>query len=186
MAKLRSAIEAKKTHKAIITRDLLLVDLALGTGMRRGELSDLKAGDIHADFLIVHGKGGKRRTIPLLPKLASRLHDFTKQMNPQESVFKLKPASISNKIRFYTRLAGLHNFHTHTMRHKFATGLLERGADIRSLQELLGHADLSSTQLYLSVTDERLRETVNLLDDAPRKKKPPDDEPEEWVQPVTY
>jgi site-specific recombinase XerD len=107
-------------------------------------------------------------------------------MRLEETVFKLKPASISNKIRFYRRKAGLHDFHTHTMRHKFATDLLERGADIRSLQELLGHADLSSTQVYLSVKGERLRETVNLLDDDPQKKKPSDDEPDEWVQPVTY
>ena len=92
-------------------------------------------------------------------------------MKPDEKVFKLKPACIGNKIRFFALKAGLNNFHTHTMRHKFATDLLERGGDIRSVQELLGHTDLSTTQVYLAITDKRIRETVDLLDGPPKQRR---------------
>ena len=169
--KLRQAIAGKKTHRGTITRDILLVDLALSTGMRRAELAALEPRDIHSDFLVAHGKGKKDRVIPLLPAIAIRLHNFTQGMKPDEKVFKLKPACIGNKIRFFALKAGLNNFHTHTMRHKFATDLLERGGDIRSVQELLGHTDLSTTQVYLAITDQRIRETVDLLDGPPKQRR---------------
>jgi integrase/recombinase XerD len=185
--KLRQAISDKKTHRGKIIRDRLLVDLGLDTGMRRGELADLEPRDIHADFLVAHGKGKKDRVIPLLPAMAARLHDFTKDMKPDEKVFKLKPASIGNKIRSFANKAGLKNFHTHTMRHKFATDLLERGGDIRAVQELLGHADLSNTQIYLSITDKRIRETVDLLGGPPRKKRGQSgNDAADGIQPVVY
>jgi len=185
--KLRQAIANKKTHKGTIARDSLLVDLALSTGMRRSELAALEPKDIHLDFLTAHGKGGKDRTIPLLPAIAVRLHNFTKGMKPGENVFKLKAACIGNKIRLFALKAGLNNFHTHTMRHKFATDLLERGGDIRSVQELLGHADLSTTQVYLAITDKRIRETMELLDGSSKQKSGRSDhDAADWVQPVTY
>lgn len=162
--KVRSAIESKVTHKDSITRDVLLFDLALNTGMRRAELASLKPRDIHSDFLIAHGKGGKDRVIPLLPNIALRLKNFTKGMKPDDIVFGMKAVSIGSKIRRFSKKAGITTFHTHSMRHKFATELIERGADIRSVQEILGHSDLSSTQVYLSITSKRIRDTVSLLD----------------------
>jgi len=75
------------------------------------------------------------------------------------------------KIKAFARSAGIENFHAHALRHKFATDLLEHGADIRSVQHLLGHENLSTTQVYLSITDKRLRETINLLDE-PEEKEP--------------
>ncbi len=68
------------------------------------------------------------------------------------------------KIKAFARSAGIEDFHAHALRHKFATDLLEHCADIRSVQHLLGHENLSTTQVYLSITDKRLRETVNLLE----------------------
>ncbi len=73
------------------------------------------------------------------------------------------------KIKAFAGRAGLKNLHAHTLRHKFATDLLEHGADVRSVQHLLGHENLSTTQVYLSVTDKRLREAVDLLDDTKQK-----------------
>ena len=98
---------------------------------------------------MLNGKGGKDRVIPLIPSIAERLRNFTKGMKPEDNVFQLKAACISNKIRQFAEKAGLPSFHTHSMRHKFATDLLERGADIRRVQELLGHENLSTTQGYL-------------------------------------
>ena len=105
--KLFAAIESKKTHKGCIARDSLLVRLALKTGMRRRELANLEPKDIHADFLVVvGGKGGKDRIIPLAPAIAQRLQNFIKGMEPDEKVFKLKAACISNKIRQFAKKAG--------------------------------------------------------------------------------
>ncbi len=163
--KLFQAIENKRSHKGCIVRDLLLVELALKTGMRRSELANLMAKDIHQDFLMVrNGKGGKDRVIPLVLSIAERLRNFSKDMKPEEKVFQLKPACISNKIKQFAKKAGITDFHTHSLRHKFATELLERGADIRVVQELLGHANLTATQVYLSITSKRIREAISLLD----------------------
>jgi integrase/recombinase XerD len=164
--KLLKAIENKKTHKGCIAQDSLLVALALKTGMRRGELANLERKDIHDDFLLVRsGKGDKDRIIPLAPIIAQRLQNFIKGMEPIEKVFKLKAPCISDKIRHFARKAGLTDFHTHTMRHKFATDLLEKGANIKLIQELLGHENLDTTQIYLSVTHHGLHDAVKLLEE---------------------
>jgi len=163
--KLFLAIENKRSHKDCIVRDLLLVELALKTGMRRSELAYLTVKDIHQDFLVVlNGKGGKDRVIPLIPSIAERLRNFTSNMLPEDNVFKLKPACISNKVKQFAKKAGVSTIHTHSMRHKFATDLLERGADIRCVQEILGHENLNTTQVYLSLTSKRTREAVSLLE----------------------
>jgi len=96
-------------------------------------------------------------------------------MKPSEKVFKLTAPSISMKIKNFARKAGLEYFHAHSMRHKFATDLLERGADLKVVQELLGHENLSTTQVYLAVTSERMREAVNLLEGPKKKKEVPYD-----------
>ncbi len=163
--KLLHAIETKKTHKGTIVRDILLVELALKTGMRRGELANLEVRHIHEDFLIVReGKNKKDRVIPLSPPIALRLKNFTNGKKPTDKVFGLAAPSITMKIKAFARSAGIEDFHAHALRHKFATDLLEHGADIRSVQHLLGHENLSTTQVYLSITDKRIRETINLLD----------------------
>ena len=172
--RLLHAIETKKTHRNSIVRDSLLVELALKTGMRRGELANLETKDIHNDFLVVRsGKNAKDRVIPLSPPTALRLRNFIEGKKPDQKVFGLKAPSITMKIKTFARRAGLDDLHTHALRHKFATDLLEHGADVRSVQHLLGHENLSTTQIYLSVTDKRLREAVNLLDETKKKQTIP-------------
>jgi integrase/recombinase XerD len=163
--KLFSAIENKKTHKGCITRDSLLVALALKTGMRRSELASLKPKDIHSDFLMVRrGKGDKDRQLPLIPAISQRLHNFIKGMAPDEEVFKLKAECISDKIRRFAKKAGI-DLHTHSLRHKFATTLLEKGVNVRTVQELLGHENLGITHVYLSITNQSLHDAVSKLDE---------------------
>ncbi len=164
--RLVSAIGNKRSHKGCIVRDTLIVELAVKTGLRRSELANLEAKDIQPDFLVVrNGKGGKDRVIPLVVNIAKRLNNFTQGMKPEEKVFKLKAECISNKIRQFAKKAGLTGFHTHTMRHKFATDLLERGANIKQVQELLGHDNLATTEVYLSTTDQGKRDAINRLDE---------------------
>ncbi len=119
---------------------------------------------------MINGKGGKDRLIPLAHSTAQRLRNFIRDMKPEEKVFKLKAPCISNKIRHLAKKSGLGDFHTHTMRHKFATDLLEKGANIKVIQELLGHENLATTEVYLSVTDRGLRQAVELLDDQRSNK----------------
>jgi len=178
--RLLSAIGNKRSHKGCIVRDTLIVEVALKTGMRRSELANLEAKDIHPDFLVVrNGKGGKDRVIPLVASIAQRLKNFTQGMKPEEKVFKLKAVCISNKIRQFAKKAGLNDFHTHTMRHKFATDLLERGANIKQLQELLGHENLATTEVYLSTTDQGKRDAINLLD-----QEKPDTEAQKTIETI--
>jgi integrase len=169
---LLNVIQLKKTHKKMIARDTLLVELDWRTGLRRAELSNLEVGDIHSDFLVVrHGKGQKDRLIPLAPTMAEKLHNFIMGMKPNEKVFKLNPTSLGMKIKDLAKSAGLNNFHCHSLRHKFATDLLEKGADIRVVQQLMGHENLNTTQVYLAITDKRLRDAVNLLESDSKETK---------------
>lgn len=168
---LLEAVENKRSHKKSIIRDILLIELALNSGMRRGELANLEVKDIHPDLLVIReGKGGKDRIIPLVPAMAKRLQNYAKTKQPNEKVFCLKAPSISNKIKQFAKKAGLSDLHTHSLRHKFATDLLVKGANIRVVQELLGHENLATTQVYLSITDEHLKEAVNLLDSSDKKE----------------
>lgn len=148
-------------------------------------MSNLEARDVHSDFLVVHnGKGEKDRLIPLAPTIAEKLHYFIKGMKPNEKVFKLNPTSLGMKIKDIAKRAGLDDFHCHSLRHKFGTDLLEKGADIRVVQQLMGHESLNTTQIYLAVTDKRLREAVNLLDsngEKPSWPKPKMGVPAAWT-----
>jgi hypothetical protein len=101
--------------------------------------------------------------IPLLPDLARHLNEFAKDKSPDENVFELTGAGIGNKIRLFARKAGLSNIHTHSLRHKYATDLLEGGVNIRIVHELLGHRDISTIQGYLAITDQGLRDAVGVL-----------------------
>jgi integrase/recombinase XerD len=168
--------KTKKSHKKAIPRDLLLVELAWRTGLRRAELSKLAKGDIHPDFLVVRsGKGEKDRLIPLELTLAENLHNFTKDMEPNERVFKLNPTTLGMKIKDLAKRAGLSDFHCHSLRHKFATDLLEKGANIKVVQQLLGHSSIATTQVYLAATDKSLREAVKLLTQKPNEFDIPED-----------
>ncbi len=168
--KVRKAIEDKQSHKGCIARDLLLYDLARTSGLRRAELANLEAKDIHADFLEVRkGKGGKDRTVPLTPTLAVRLQNFIVENNlkSNDKIFFLTPASISNKIRLFAKKAGVSTLHTHTLRHKFATNLVEKGNDLRVVQELMGHDNLNTTKFYIAVTDKRKHAAIRSLKEQP-------------------
>jgi integrase/recombinase XerD len=168
--KLLAAIPNKRSHKHCIERDQLLVVLAWRSGLRRTELANLLVRDIHKDSLIVRGgKGKKDRMIPLTQDVAARLHQFIKEKSPAESVFRLGPASLGMKVKQLAVRAGLEDLHTHTLRHKFATDVLESGTNIKVLQSLLGHENLNTTEIYLSLTDQELYAAAKRLDEHNRK-----------------
>ncbi len=135
----------------------------------------LEARDVHADFLEVRkGKGEKDRIVPLTASLSLRLQNFISENNikPDERIFGLKPACISNKIRQFADKAGFKDLHTHTLRHKFATDLVENGTNLKVVQELMGHENLNTTQVYISVTDKSKREAIKSLEIQPESSTP--------------
>jgi integrase len=164
-----AAMASRKTHKSKVQRDILLVETARLTGLRRSELANLKVGDL--DFInqvvvVRSGKGLKDRSVPLVSSLSTRLEGFCHGREPGESLFGLEAVTISGKISYWAKKAGYPNIHAHSLRHQFGTELARRGAGARTIQSLLGHSDLATTQRYLDVVGKDLRDAVNLLDET--------------------
>ena len=162
---LKQTIKEHRTHKYSVYRDLALINTAIKTGLRRAELANLKVS--HIDFhtpkiTVVSGKGNKDRVVPIGESLKEELYELTQNKEPNESVFGLNHRSLGMKIKEWSSKANV-PIHTHSFRHYFATKLIEKGANIRVVQELLGHSNLNTTQVYLSVTGEHLESAIQLL-----------------------
>lgn len=161
------------------TRRLVLIELLYATGMRVSELVGLPASVAAQDddrFLIVRGKGNKERLVPLSSAARDALIEYVSVMravDPDgESPFLFPSRSASGHLprqvfaRELKQLAGrcgldAAKLSPHILRHAFASHLLQNGADLRVVQELLGHADISTTQIYTHVLEERLQKLVN-------------------------
>lgn len=149
-------------------RDRLVLELLYGSGLRVSELIDLNWENIETDQRIIRvlGKGSKERLVPFRPSVKKLLEDWRVLSKGEEK----GPLLISEKgaerlsVRTVHRLVqraalrvGIHGVSPHTLRHCFATHLLERGAPLRVVQELLGHESIAATQRYLSITAEQLK-----------------------------
>jgi len=163
--RLTEAITNKSTHKGCQSRDLLIVQTAIKTGLRRSELANLRVKDIDfgaSRLKVVNGKGAKDRVVPLHTSLADDLQEHCRGREPEVRVFGLSPRSLGMKIYTWAKKANV-PLHAHSFRHYFATTLVDKGANLRAVQELLGHTNLNTTQMYLSVTSRHLQETIDLL-----------------------
>jgi integrase/recombinase XerD len=154
-------------------RDKAILETLYATGMRASEAAGLKTEDVNLDigFLRCIGKGNKERVIPLGRKAVASISRYLRSARPaflknQQSPFlflnrfgrRLSRQSLWKLIKRYARQAGIQKpMRPHILRHSFATHLLERGADLRSVQEMLGHANISTTQIYTHVNKERLK-----------------------------
>jgi site-specific recombinase XerD len=150
------------------------------TGLRREELVRLKVEDIDSARMLIHvrqGKGRKDRKIMLSPRLLTELRDYWRSANPKPQTYLFPGQAGSNTavpmsdktvwsaVREAATRAGLaKRVHPHTLRHCFATHLLEDGADLRTIQLLLGHADLKSTSRYLHLSERHLKAAASPLD----------------------
>ncbi|MBW2673018.1 MAG: site-specific tyrosine recombinase XerD [Deltaproteobacteria bacterium] len=162
------------TKTPLAMRDTAMLELLYATGIRVSELVTLTMGNINwqAGYLIVVGKGSKERIVPIgqtaLDCMNRYIEDARRKLAGGRSVNILFLNRSGNGltrqglwkiVKKYVRKAGLNKkVYPHTFRHSFATHLLEGGADLRSVQVMLGHADISTTQIYTHVTSERLRE----------------------------
>ncbi|MCR5454508.1 MAG: tyrosine-type recombinase/integrase [Bacteroidales bacterium] len=144
-------------------RDRLIIELFYDTGIRETELIDLKCGDVDVArrTITVHGKGGKTRMVPISEALCQRLAAII--TTPEESLFKTaKGCKMYPKLVYRIVHKHLEKIHAvsqsspHTLRHSFATAMLNNGAPIEAIKELLGHANLTATQIYTHTTYEKL------------------------------
>ena len=154
-------------------RDRAMIELLYATGMRVSELIGVRSADLHLDehYLTCIGKGNKERLIPIGEQAAAWIRRYQRDGRPAFMKTRSGPCLFVNArgrplsrvgfwkiLKDYGRRASLPNsLSPHVVRHSFATHLLERGADLRAIQMMLGHADLSTTQIYTHVLEARLR-----------------------------
>lgn len=163
-------------------RDRAIVETLYSCGLRVGELTGLNVGsvDLHEALVRVLGKGRKERIVPIGRKAVAALHDYlTERNNPagEEPLFlnhrggRLTARSVERNLKVRLLKSGIFKDATpHALRHSFATHLLDGGADLRSIQELLGHASLSTTQKYTQVSVDHLMHTYDQAHPRSRKK----------------
>jgi len=155
-------------------RDRALIELLYATGLRVSELVQLRVRDVdlEAGYLVCYGKGSKQRQVPFGREAHRWVERYLRESRPMLLKARTSPRLFTNArgggaltrmgfwkiLKGYGRAAGVTRALTpHVLRHSFATHLLDRGADLRAIQAMLGHADLSTTQIYTHVHEERLR-----------------------------
>jgi integrase/recombinase XerD len=156
-------------------RDRALIELLYATGLRVSELVSLRPADLNleASFLTCTGKGDKQRLVPIGDEAATWVSRYMRDARKALLGRRSSPRLFVNArgggpgltrvgfwkiLKTYAKQAGLKtSLSPHTLRHSFATHLLERGADLRAIQMMLGHADLSTTQIYTHVLEHRMR-----------------------------
>ena len=160
------------TTKPLGVRDDALFELIYSCGLRISEACSLKVANVHFEerLILVHGKGDKERLVPFGEAAAQRLKKYMEEVRPElvkgrniSEVFvnyKGEPISRKGVWKRFQEMEALSGVKAkvHTLRHSFATHLLAGGADLRSVQELLGHSDLSTTTIYTHVTDTQLED----------------------------
>ncbi|WP_207694976.1 tyrosine recombinase XerD [Enterococcus sp. DIV0212c] len=166
-------IETPDTTKPLGIRNRTILEVMYATGLRVSELVDLKIGDLHLSIGLVQtiGKGDKERIIPLGDYAIQWIKKYMEEVRPilikknqnETHLFvnhhgnPLSRQGVWKNLKQIVREAGIDkNITPHTLRHSFATHLLENGADLRIVQELLGHADISTTQIYTHITKQRM------------------------------
>ncbi|QYO76708.1 tyrosine recombinase XerC [Devosia salina] len=179
LPKALTVVEAKRTIDAtneledrpwVAARDMAVISLCYGAGLRISEALALTRADLETDTLRVTGKGGKVRMVPLIAAVRQTIDTYLElapfKLGADDNLFRgvrggvLSPRLIQLRMAQLRSALGLPPSATpHALRHSFATHLLGKGGDLRAIQELLGHASLSTTQIYTAVDTERLLES---------------------------
>ena len=159
-------------------RDRAILEVMYAAGLRASEIGSLKMNDFNATLgcLVVIGTGNKQRMVPVGEPAIAAIDEYVKETRPSLARFRdgrdlfrlfrsfsgkpLERVAVWQIVRKYADLSGLHGVHPHKLRHSFATHLLSGGADLRVVQELLGHADIATTEIYTHVDQRRLREVL--------------------------
>ncbi len=185
-AEVEALLDAASGTEPLALRDRAILELLYGCGLRSQEVVALALGDLKLAQaqLIVHGKGGKMRVVPIGEEAAAAVHRYLergrgllaagRENDARRAAAERRPLLLSRSGRAlltsdirrlvvrYCRRAGLDAASPHMLRHAYATHMLERGADLRVIQELLGHASVSTTQVYTHVSGAHLRRVYDL------------------------
>lgn len=180
---LERLLAAPKGNNLRILRDRAILETMFSTGLRLAELCKLKRNiDLGRGELSVRGKGEKIRVVFFSDDAKKSLADYlSKRQDAEDTLFvsldkknksigPITPRSVQRLVDYYSKLAGLtKKIHPHTFRHAFATDLLINGADLRAVQEMLGHANIATTQVYTHITNRQLKEVHRAFHDRQRK-----------------
>lgn len=174
VAQVNALLAAPDPSRPLGKRDRALLELLYATGLRVSELSTLRLQQVHLEpgYVLVHGKGGKERIVPMGECAVDALKVYLEEVRAilvkglsfREVFLNSRGRPLSRQgiwklIKQHALRAGIHvNITPHVLRHSFATHLLENGVDLRSLQSMLGHSDIATTQIYTHVARTRLKE----------------------------
>ena len=173
-AQIEALLKAVDPEHPLALRDQAIIELFYACGLRASELADLTELNVHAELGVIRviGKGRKERIIPVGKPARAAMEKYMRELRPKllavsksrvPNVFVSRSGRGINRIVLWQRLdrisraAGLKHIHPHKLRHTFATHLLSGGADLRIVQELLGHSDIGTTQIYTHVDADRLK-----------------------------
>ena len=176
-------IKSPRARDLLYLRDVAMLELLYGGGLRASELADLNCDRVHHDLAVVRvlGKGNRERIVPIGRPALEATHRYLEDLRPK-LLREVRPTDrllLSRTGRALTRVviwqvvakharrAGLHNVHPHTLRHSFATHLLAGGADLRVVQELLGHSNINTTQIYTHVDATQLKGVIKKFHPRP-------------------
>ncbi|ORM98314.1 Tyrosine recombinase XerD [Lentilactobacillus parabuchneri] len=162
VAQVNQLLSMPNTNQKLGIRDRAILETLYATGLRVSELVNLKLGDLHLPMNLLQtiGKGDKERIIPISDVAVDWLNRYL--TTTRVALLDGKPNTEFVFLNEYVNQAGIKRHVTpHTLRHSFATHLLENGADLRIVQELLGHSDISTTQIYTHVSHQHLTEVYN-------------------------
>lgn len=176
MERIEDLLNAPVGEKPLILRDRAILHTLYATGARVSEVCGITLNRLHLDagYLSVRGKGNKERVVPIGQRAVDHVRTWLESGRPvllkrpadwlyvSKSGRKLSRTRVWDLVKIYARQAGIRpsDVHPHTLRHCFATHMLENGADIRSVQEMLGHVSISTTQIYTHVDQKRLRNVM--------------------------
>ena len=169
---LERLLSVPKEDSVVDLRDKAILETFFSTGLRISELTSLPREGINKEEISVRGKGGKIRVVFLSTQAREAITKYLKKdsENVTDKLFPVSPRSIQRMIHRCAIKAGIaKKVSPHVLRHAFATDLLQNGADLRSVQVMLGHANISTTQIYTHFTDRQLKEVHKAFHGGGRK-----------------
>jgi len=166
-AMLQLSSHRSDTHRRLAQRDTLIILTLALTGIRKSELANLTPGDITKDYVYIRSaKRNRDRAIPLAKHLRAplQLYIYNLGIKPPQHIFPISGDRIYHIIKRYALAAGITDISPHSLRHYFATLLIERGASLKAVQQLMGHSSIKTTAIYLDLIPKHLRATIAIFD----------------------